>query len=392
MSLFKRNKDSKKNTPNSTNYSSTPNNILVDNELKKENSNQTSLFNEKETIKKNLFSKPPETWTIYEVGSWLALLDFTEYRIPFVENNISGLELLDLTDQDLISLQINKLGDRKKLLKYIQLLKDGDSQKKISDDSSIDSEEKDLTDGTHSLSLDGEITIKCYYEDDVHMIDITNPSLSELEKKISEEFQLSEFVIKYKDNEDELITIQKDKDLIRALKNGKSNETPKLIIFKKSFLTESQIQTYNALADAVVIFDKKGYIQFLNINGEKLFEYSREKIIGKSFKLFLSEEDGKNFFSTLKKYRKLIQKDFGNVKIVSCKKSDGTIFFASLSINEIKETQNFIALFHLIEERELKKTEENKNYTNFNVLDGLSDATVVINDQGNLFLKFPLLV
>lgn len=48
------------------------------------------------------------------------------------------------------------------------------------------------------------------------MIDITNPSLSELEKKISEEFQLSEFVIKYKDNEDELITIQKDKDLIRA--------------------------------------------------------------------------------------------------------------------------------------------------------------------------------
>lgn len=57
MSLFKRNKDSKKNTPNPTNYSSTPNNILVDNELKKENSNQTSLFNEKETIKKNLFSK-----------------------------------------------------------------------------------------------------------------------------------------------------------------------------------------------------------------------------------------------------------------------------------------------------------------------------------------------
>lgn len=34
------------------------------------------------------FTIVPESWTVYEVGSWLALMEFTEYRINFIENNI----------------------------------------------------------------------------------------------------------------------------------------------------------------------------------------------------------------------------------------------------------------------------------------------------------------
>lgn len=53
------------------------------------------------------------------------------------------------------------------------------------------------------------------------MIDVGEFSFTELKKKIKEELNLSDFIIKYKDQEGELITIKKDKDLIRASKNQK---------------------------------------------------------------------------------------------------------------------------------------------------------------------------
>lgn len=51
------------------------------------------------------------------------MLNMDEFRISFLENGISGEELLELTEKDLVSLGVKKLGDRKSLLKSIANLK-----------------------------------------------------------------------------------------------------------------------------------------------------------------------------------------------------------------------------------------------------------------------------
>ncbi len=73
-------------------------------------------------------------WNVAEVGQWLGIISLGQYRIPFIENAISGFsflvsnffreDLLELEEEDLInSLQIVKLGDRKKILRGIKALK-----------------------------------------------------------------------------------------------------------------------------------------------------------------------------------------------------------------------------------------------------------------------------
>ena len=57
-----------------------------------------------------------------EVGLWLQFIHLGDYRVKFIENFISGIELLDLTEEDIISLGVSAMGHRKKLLARIKEL------------------------------------------------------------------------------------------------------------------------------------------------------------------------------------------------------------------------------------------------------------------------------
>lgn len=61
-------------------------------------------------------------WSIEDVAIWLDSFDLHDSKEFFVENEISGPELLMLTDEDLVSLGITKLGPRKKVLRKIEEL------------------------------------------------------------------------------------------------------------------------------------------------------------------------------------------------------------------------------------------------------------------------------
>ncbi len=70
-----------------------------------------------------LQAKDPTTWTVSEVGKWLDFLELGMYKIVFIENSISGAELFELEAEDLASINVRKLGHRKKILKRIGQLK-----------------------------------------------------------------------------------------------------------------------------------------------------------------------------------------------------------------------------------------------------------------------------
>lgn len=59
-------------------------------------------------------------WSIQHVTAWLEKNELKEYSDAFVKNAISGSELADLTEKDLETLGVKKLGSRKKLIKLIQ--------------------------------------------------------------------------------------------------------------------------------------------------------------------------------------------------------------------------------------------------------------------------------
>ena len=61
-----------------------------------------------------------------QIADWLEKLGMSEYAQRFAENRIDFLVLRDLTDQDLKDLGV-VLGDRRKLLRAITELNDGDN-------------------------------------------------------------------------------------------------------------------------------------------------------------------------------------------------------------------------------------------------------------------------
>jgi hypothetical protein len=94
----------------------------------------------------NLVSLDPKEWSANEVADWLDLLEISETKEVFVDNAIGGSELLDLSDADLRSMGVAKVGHRKKILSKVAEMKGiklADSSKtsmttSMSDDTSLD--------------------------------------------------------------------------------------------------------------------------------------------------------------------------------------------------------------------------------------------------------------
>merc|ERR1711977_256113 len=70
-------------------------------------------------------TKSIEDWTIEEVADWIAEIGFQQIRNIFVENYISGSELVELTNEELKEdLGVQALGARKAILREIKKLQD----------------------------------------------------------------------------------------------------------------------------------------------------------------------------------------------------------------------------------------------------------------------------
>lgn len=57
-------------------------------------------------------SKPFPEWNAEEVGQWLEYLNMGQYKESFVENDIQGSHLVELSKEDLSELGVKKLGHR----------------------------------------------------------------------------------------------------------------------------------------------------------------------------------------------------------------------------------------------------------------------------------------
>ena len=140
----------------------------------------------------NLERKNLEEWTIAEVGMWLEFMNMGDYKIPFIEQQISGQDLVELNEADLMELGVKALGQRKKLQRKIKELQAkrenfGDSllgSHSNSDANSNSNSDLDDRGSTHSSEsgqsgqsgqsgrADAKIKCKCYYRKDIRLISI----------------------------------------------------------------------------------------------------------------------------------------------------------------------------------------------------------------------------
>jgi hypothetical protein len=70
--------------------------------------------------------KPLETWSPIEVGNWLDLVEFSQFKQLFITNQITGKQLMGMSLGDLRDIGVDTLSERIKLLHSVVLLRDKD--------------------------------------------------------------------------------------------------------------------------------------------------------------------------------------------------------------------------------------------------------------------------
>eukprot|EP01102_Stenamoeba_stenopodia_P020211 TRINITY_DN77_c0_g1_i2.p1 TRINITY_DN77_c0_g1~~TRINITY_DN77_c0_g1_i2.p1 ORF type:complete len:576 (-),score=147.27 TRINITY_DN77_c0_g1_i2:78-1805(-) len=347
-----------------------------------------------------LQSKDPTSWAVSEVGMWLEFIECGEYKIAFIENSISGQELFDLEDDDLLTIGVKKLGLRKKILSEIKNLqkRGGGSAPSTSHHSASDNFRDDLSDSgsgiSGSLGSPTEVCVKCFFEDEIRVIRVKpDTSLRDLKKKIKNEFG-QRLSVKWKDNDGDLIPIRKDRHWKSALTAGLHHGNIRLMLSEKvrSVVSATETAVLETMVDGVIIIDIKGLIQFINKSAERIFQYDRSQVLGKNIKMLMTSADADRHDGYLSSYLRTGEaRIIGSGRRVQGKKRDGTTFPAYLSISETKMTgrHTFTGTVQDMTGKDpigtnVRAASSIDTAAQFSILDNILDSAIVIDERGTV--------
>jgi len=140
------------------------------------------------------------TWSILDVSDWLASLELNDYILAFSSNEISGAELKSLSDADLNSMGVTKIGHRKKILTAINPNITQSSNNNDSESTPKSSSKSTLAASSGDASV---ITIKATYKGEMRKMKLASGSrLSDLKAEVTSKFpdlKGSKFVLTYED-------------------------------------------------------------------------------------------------------------------------------------------------------------------------------------------------
>lgn len=324
-------------------------------------------------------------WKIIDVGQWLTLNNFDQYRVLFLENKISGLELIELVETDLEKMGVKKLGDRKKLLKEIKSLKKarlGVHSESIEDSHSYsNSMSSAVSSNSSGSSSRTELSIKCFLPgDEIRCVDIKPcTSFADLTASLWKELG-QEYVAKYKDKDGDLILMKTDKDIKRANNDG----SMKLWLSKRQVLDGKKIELYDTMTNGIVLIDRHGVVLYTNPALLKMFGFE-ESIIGRNVTCLMNQDDADNHNRYMKNYLDTgFARIIGKGRVVKAKRVDGTEFGVRLTVSEVKDDSGEIVYFsgtiHEISDQSALSWEA--IVSNWSVFDSSLDPFIVINDRG----------
>lgn len=332
--------------------------------------------------KKTFKDKNISDWDSNDVTEWLTSINMGEYNSILINNDITGASLKTITDGELLSLGITKLGHRKKILSLI-------NPSAINIDGS-DSVEKTTFSG--SFDNASVINVKVSHRDLTKKIKLSLGSkLSDLKDEIRDKFELkgAKFSVYYKDEDGDKIIISNEAEWEDCISENKNNI--KISISTSSSYSSKQSQSvspimafsvFDSLLQATIVIDEKAIMQYINPAAEKLTGFSKSESVGKNVNILMPEEFAREHNSYLANYIKTGKANvIGKGRNVTVMTKDGYYLPSYLQVTENMTTGKRMFVGTLSEAKEERKPQTVLQMAR-EVLDTLTNPAIAITDKG----------
>jgi len=334
-------------------------------------------------------SFPVDMWQPDEVGTWLQRIKLPQYRERFIQEEITGMDLIDLTEADLLELGVVSVGHRKLLLRNVSKLTGAIMNDGSDDDTSVSSHDSSMmsfdsgnsarseqySSSSYSKEPEKRITCMCRYRRDVRII-LLKPktSLKKLQWKIQDEYNRKFDLYWNSDGDkirlgsdrqlrtaikllkpDEKLTIslrkrsKKKKHSSRSSSRSTSRSTKSSKSRKRTGTTKKNVSaSADGIIEACVVVGTDGYISSFNQAAERLFGYDKDEVIGKNVSVLMPSVYGARHDGYMKRYLQTgIPKIVNTSRAVLGKHKNGALFNVELGVTESKvgDTVSFIGIF-----------------------------------------------
>lgn len=264
---------------------------------------------------RNIHRKDVKSWSIEDVGIWLGAFDLHDSKEFFVENEISGPELLTLTDEDLVSIGITKLGPRKKILRKIEELNMSRSQSTQNSPT--------VSDGAVGI---GNILVKLNFEGEIRkqkfkLTDGVKEVRKAVKKLFDNELSVRNYTkdmqiplqIKYTDEDNDVITVDSDDSVQVAFSFAIRNKTTLTFAImapaRNSVLRASSsspaltmYSMFEEMVDPVIVIDHLGVMHYVNNATEQLTGFDSRNLKGRNVNILMTANDREHHDTYIKNF------------------------------------------------------------------------------------------
>lgn len=340
---------------------------------------------------KELSNTLPAAWSVEDVCYYLYSIGLGDYAGVFEENEISGGELLDLTESEILSIGVTKLGHRKKLMTKIQTLHmpdfditTGNSER----DSEVCSEKSgSMTGSTRSSSVLSiketatTIVVKLVWDDKIRLLTVEeNIPFDSLKRKVKREFH-RRMRLYYPDDTGEIIRLKRTAHWNAAKVCSRMGDGKLTIVCRPR---SSNDELYNKELDGVITCDESGKILSINKQACKLWGFRSNQVVGKNVTVLMPPDMGKIHQSFMDRYIETGKAHIlGRGRVVVAEHKNGYHFSVYLTLTEKQQggQRVFTGTCSPLSEQEEEK-KESIDQSAYEILNGVLDPCIVINQKG----------
>lgn len=341
-------------------------------------------------------------WEIGHVQDWVTTLGLPSSTASlFADNEVNGELLLEITDDDLKQMGISKLGERKKLLKNVAIIKQrGYIPMVLSPQQSQGSTELESSSSEEVKS----ITVRCFYDDEMELVTVpAEISYKVLLRQLEHTYGVA-LRIRYKDADGDLLNIKSEADWADCLVEAQ-NRRIKLYLSDasdpKKSLSQSQesIDTpssvvdfdwytlFDNILDPVIVINEFGIIHYVNEKTTQLLGYRASDLVGHNVSMIQTPETAPFHDGFLKNYlRSGVSRIIGKGREVQAVKKDGTIISVHLEVSErnIQQSNSTVYIGVLKTITRTQRVEKSMLQQELEVIRGLQEPAIVIDGTGSI--------
>lgn len=378
-----------------------------------------------------LYAKDMLDWTVADVGLWLSNIGLSALRPAFIENMVSGMSLMELDTDDLKSLGVTKIGERKTFLRALrqqmnatQPFDGSDSQSSKSgsmkstpdegsEDDSWETGSQRSSTSSHRSTGSSRSTgrrqektfethrVKAYYADRAKVFDVErDSSLSELRKKVRKLFH-HRLVVAWKDEDGDKIVLKHESDwsLCKRTSGQRVRLWCKPAATEASHKKQSELKTIASLSDPVITSDEHGVIVSVNPATETFFGYRATMLVGSKVNLLMTDDVGEQHDEYIRRYLQTGEKRvIGSGRQVTAQKRSGEAVKMFLTISEswnrARTERKFVATLQDMSHLTARDGGAGSSIgasagvitgdmtAQFTILQNIMDMVIVINERG----------